>query len=279
MLLLDGVDGPPTTELANALGAAAAIADPALGAAAAMADVAPMTARLDPAIAADPDGMEPAGFIPPELSCSETPTVDCLETVGSIADERCDSVAGILMAALAFFFLEGFWPGSEAAEIVAPSFTTGKVESTGRTGLRSECRDAEGESEPGCTPPSCAFTEILAHGIDHSEKATKTEIRLGRRHIDSEIFDNILFCSSLNMAISDLLHETEVSTCDALVEQDQYPESRSSTLAWDPYMNRGVILSYRNQLSGIPYGWCTIGAFRSRPQCDGPWLSLHTKRR
>ncbi len=56
------------------------------------------------------------------------------------------------------------------------------------------------------------------------------EIRLGRSHIDSAIFDNILFCSSLTNAITDLLYETEVSSCGALVEQDQYPEARSSTL-------------------------------------------------
>jgi len=155
ILLLDGVEGPPTTELANAPGTAAAIADPALGAAAAMADVAPMTVRLGPAIAADPDGMEPAGFIPPGLSCSAALTVDCPATVGSIADDRWDSVAGVLMVTLAFF-LGGFWPGLEAEEVVVPSFAPETVDSTGRTGLRRECRDAEGESETGCTPPSCA---------------------------------------------------------------------------------------------------------------------------
>jgi hypothetical protein len=57
------------------------------------------------------------------------------------------------------------------------------------------------------------------------------EIRLGRRHIDSAMLDNILFCSSLTDAITDLLHETEVSSCDALVEQDQYPAPRTSPQA------------------------------------------------
>jgi len=56
------------------------------------------------------------------------------------------------------------------------------------------------------------------------------EIRPGRRHIDSAIFDNILRCSSLSNPITDLLYKSEVSSCGALVEQDQYPEAPSSTL-------------------------------------------------
>lgn len=79
------------------------------------------------------------------------------------------------------------------------------------------------------------------------------EIRLGRRHIDSAMLDNILFCSSLTDAITDLLQETEVSSCGALVEQDQYPASRSSMLAWHSYMNRGVILPNQTPLRSIPY--------------------------
>jgi hypothetical protein len=146
--LLDGIEGPPTTELADALDAAAAIADPGLGEAAAMAAV----PFIIVAIASAPNGMELAGFVPLVLSSIFV----CAGAVGSIADERWDSVAGILMAALAFFFLEGFWPGSEFDEVATPSFTPNRVESTGRTGLRSECREAEGESETGCVPPSCA---------------------------------------------------------------------------------------------------------------------------
>ncbi len=71
MLLFDGVDAPPTTELANALGAgaAAAIAGPTLGAAAANAAV-PLiiVERPAPAGTGAPDGMELAGFIPLILS-------------------------------------------------------------------------------------------------------------------------------------------------------------------------------------------------------------------
>lgn len=153
MLLLDGVDAPPTTELANALDAAAAIAEPALGAAAAMAAVPLIIVEIPaPAITGTPGGIELAGFIPLVLSSIFV----CACTVGSIADDRWDSVAGVLIVALAFFFLEGFWPGSETEEVVAPSFTPDRIESTGRTGLRSECRDAEAESETGGTPPSCA---------------------------------------------------------------------------------------------------------------------------
>jgi hypothetical protein len=96
--------------------------------------------------------MELAGFIPFVLSSIFV----CACAVGSIADDRWDSVAGVLMVALAFFFLEDFWPDSEFDEVATPSFAPGKIESTGRTGLRSECRDAAGESETGCLPPSCA---------------------------------------------------------------------------------------------------------------------------
>jgi hypothetical protein len=95
--------------------------------------------------------MELADFIPLVLSSIFV----CTCVVGSIADDRWDSVAGILMIALAFFF-EAFRPGLAAEEVVTPAFTPDTVESTGRTALRSECDDAEGESETGCPPPSCA---------------------------------------------------------------------------------------------------------------------------
>lgn len=155
MLLLDGVEGPPTTEPADVPDTATAIAGAGLDAAAAMADVVAMTARFAPAIAAAPDGMEPAGFIPPGLSCSMAPTLFCAAAVGFIADKRRDSVPGILMVALTFF-LEGFRPESEFDADAAPVFTPDRVDSTGRTALRSECDDAEGESETGSPPPSCA---------------------------------------------------------------------------------------------------------------------------
>ena len=87
MLLLEGVDAPPTTELANALdtGAAAAIPGPALGAAAARA-VVPLIIvdRPAPAIAGTLDGTEVAAFIPLVLSS----TFGCACAVGSIADDR-----------------------------------------------------------------------------------------------------------------------------------------------------------------------------------------------
>ena len=82
MLLLDGVEGPPTTELANVLGAAAAIAGPAL-----IAIGAPMTARLEPVMAPTPDEMELPGFIPPVRASSILPIVVCGVTVGAIVDD------------------------------------------------------------------------------------------------------------------------------------------------------------------------------------------------
>ena len=86
MLLLDGVDAPPTTELADALGAgaAAAIAGPALGAAAAMAAVPLIIVdRPAPAIAGTPDGKELAGFIPLVVSSIFV----CACALGSMADD------------------------------------------------------------------------------------------------------------------------------------------------------------------------------------------------
>ncbi|OQW66652.1 MAG: hypothetical protein BVN29_05565 [Nitrospira sp. ST-bin5] len=87
MLLLDGVDAPPTTELANALepGETAAIPGPALGAAAARA-VVPLIIvdRPAPAIAGAPDGMGLPGFIPLVPSS----IFDCACALGSIADKR-----------------------------------------------------------------------------------------------------------------------------------------------------------------------------------------------